>query len=157
MLRALMAVRPPTARAIQATVARSNAVQLFYVGAGTSGRLGVLDASECPVTFNTSPDLVQGILAAPDGVVAIGGAGRGRRGSRRAGNCFRGVSSRDVVIGIAASGTTPFVWGALNEHGDCGATTVLIAFNPFLRFPRTATGHLHHANVGRKFSPVQRA
>ena len=111
--------------------------RLFYVGAGTSGRLGVLDASECPPTFRTAPDLVQGIIAG--GQYALwqsleGGEDDAEAGARAME--FRGVTRRDVVVGIAASGTTPFVWGALGKAKGRGATTVLVCFNPFLRIPR---------------------
>ncbi|HVM49158.1 MAG TPA: N-acetylmuramic acid 6-phosphate etherase [Candidatus Acidoferrum sp.] len=111
--------------------------RLLYVGAGTSGRLGVLDASECPPTFGTSPGMVQGIIAGGDkalrssveGAEDDAAAGRGAIKSQR-------VSRRDLVIGIAASGRTPFVWGALREAKRRGATTVLVCFNPFLSIPR---------------------
>ena len=111
--------------------------RLFYVGAGTSGRLGVLDASECPPTFRTSPDLVQGIIAG--GQNALWQSVEGAEDDAEAGGCairFRGVTRRDVVTGIAASGTTPFVWGALREAKRRGAATVLVCFNPFLKIPR---------------------
>lgn len=136
--RALQAVRRPTARAIGAVVrAFRSGGRLFYVGAGTSGRLGVLDASECPVTFSTSPDLVQAILSG--GQAALWQSAELAEDDAEAGQraiTFRGVSARDVVVGIAASGTTPFVWGALAEARRRRATTVLIAFNPFLKIPR---------------------
>jgi N-acetylmuramic acid 6-phosphate etherase len=111
--------------------------RLFYVGAGTSGRLGVLDASECPPTFGTSPDLVQGIIAG--GQNALWQSVEGAEDEADAGASairFRGVTRRDVVTGIAASGTTPFIWGALREAKRRGATTVLVCFNPFLKIPR---------------------
>jgi N-acetylmuramic acid 6-phosphate etherase len=111
--------------------------RLFYVGAGTSGRLGVLDASECPPTFGTSPDLVQGIIAG--GQNALWQSVEGAEDDGDAGASairFRGLTRRDVVTGIAASGTTPFVWGALREAKRRGATTVLVCFNPFLKIPR---------------------
>jgi N-acetylmuramic acid 6-phosphate etherase len=136
--RALMAVRQPTTRAIRAVVqAFKHGGRLFYVGAGTSGRLGVLDASECPVTFSTPPELVQAILSG--GQTALWQSAELAEDDAEAGARaveFRGVSARDVVVGIAASGTTPFVWGALTEAKRRRATTVLIAFNPFLRIPR---------------------
>ena len=111
--------------------------RLFYVGAGTSGRLGVLDASECPPTFRTPPDMVQGIIAGGQRALwlsvegAEDDADAGARALRS-----RGVAGRDVVVGIAASGTTPFVWGALCDARRRGATTVLVCFNPFLHIPR---------------------
>jgi N-acetylmuramic acid 6-phosphate etherase len=111
--------------------------RLCYVGAGTSGRLGVLDASECPPTFGTAPELVQGIIAggqralwqSVEGAEDDAGAGARAMG-------FRDITRRDVVVGIAASGTTPFVWGALGEAKRRGATTVLVCFNRFLQIPR---------------------
>ena len=111
--------------------------KLFYVGAGTSGRLGVLDASECPPTFRTPPDLVQGIIAG--GQKAIWSAVEGAEDDAAAGARaveFRGVTRRDVVVGIAASGRTPFVWGALSTAKRRGAKTVLLCFNPFVKIPR---------------------
>jgi N-acetylmuramic acid 6-phosphate etherase len=99
--------------------------------------LGVLDASECPPTFRTSPDLVQGIIAG--GQNALWQSVEGAEDDAEAGGCairFRGVTRRDVVTGIAASGTTPFVWGALREAKRRGAATVLVCFNPFLKIPR---------------------
>jgi N-acetylmuramic acid 6-phosphate etherase len=110
--------------------------RLFYVGAGTSGRLGVLDASECPPTFRTSPDQVQGIMAG--GQRAIWESVEGAEDDPRAGAesvRLRGVRARDVVVGIAASGRTPFVWGALWAARRRGARTVLLCFNPHLEVP----------------------
>jgi len=110
--------------------------RLYYAGAGTSGRLGVLDASECPPTFRTSPDLVQAIIAG--GQRALWQSVEGAEDDAEAGGRaieFRGITRRDVVIGIAASGTTPFVWGALRAAKRRGATTVLVCFNPFLQIP----------------------
>jgi N-acetylmuramic acid 6-phosphate etherase len=111
--------------------------RLYYVGAGTSGRLGVLDASECPPTFRTSPALVQAIIAG--GQRALWQSVEGAEDDAEAGGRvieFRGIARRDVVIGIAASGTTPFVWGALRAAKRRGGTTVLVCFNPFLKIPR---------------------
>jgi N-acetylmuramic acid 6-phosphate etherase len=105
--------------------------RLFYVGAGTSGRLGILDASECPPTFRTPPEWVQGIIAG--GQRAIWEAVEGAEDDVTAGAqaiIHRGVTARDVVVGIAASGRTPFVWGALKQADKVGATTVLLCFNP---------------------------
>ncbi|MBI5800677.1 MAG: N-acetylmuramic acid 6-phosphate etherase [Verrucomicrobia bacterium] len=105
--------------------------RLFYVGAGTSGRLGILDASECPPTFRVSPELVQGIIAGGQSAVfrAVEGAEDDRDAGRQA-VLFRGIGKRDVVVGIAASGGTPFVHGALAEARRRGAFTVLLCFNP---------------------------
>jgi N-acetylmuramic acid 6-phosphate etherase len=111
--------------------------RLFYVGAGTSGRLGVLDASECPPTFRTPPELVQGVIAG--GRRALWEAVEGAEDDAGAGSRaieFRGVDRKDVVVGIAASGRTPFVWGALWEADRRGAATVLLCFNPHLKIPR---------------------
>lgn len=111
--------------------------RLFYVGAGTSGRLGVLDASECPPTFRTPPHMVQGIIAG--GTDALIRSIEGSEDDMSAGKGaieFRRVSSKDVVVGIAASGRTPFVWAALTEARARGATTALISCNPRLEFSR---------------------
>jgi N-acetylmuramic acid 6-phosphate etherase len=108
--------------------------RLFYVGAGTSGRLGVLDASECPPTFRTSPELVQGLIAG--GQTALWKAVEGAEDDPRAGENaigYAGVNRRDVVVGITASGRTPFVWGALREAKRRKANTILLCFNPHLR------------------------
>jgi N-acetylmuramic acid 6-phosphate etherase len=133
--RAVLAEREKIKRAIQWIVpALRQGGRLFYVGAGTSGRLGVLDSSECPPTFRTPPDLVQGIMAG--GQRALWESVEGAEDDATAGAGavrFRGVSRRDVVVGIAASGRTPFVWGALTEAKKIGARTVLITFNPRLR------------------------
>lgn len=110
--------------------------RLFYVGAGTSGRLGVLDASECPPTFRTAPELVQGIIAGGQSALwrSVEGAEDDPAAGARAIE-FRGIRRRDVVVGIAASGRTPFVWGALAEARRRHANTVLLGFNPFLEIP----------------------
>ncbi len=105
--------------------------RLFYLGAGTSGRLGILDASECPPTFRTPPELVQGIIAG--GQQAIWRAIEGAEDDPVQGAdavAFREVGPKDVVVGIAASGRTPFVWGALDAAKRRGAKTVLVCFNP---------------------------
>jgi N-acetylmuramic acid 6-phosphate etherase len=110
--------------------------RLFYVGAGTSGRLGVLDASECPPTFRVSPDLVQGIMAG--GRRALWSAVEGAEDQETEGAeavRFRGVGEGDVILGIAASGRTPYVWGALEEARRLGAVTALLAFHPSLDVP----------------------
>ncbi|HAV63556.1 MAG TPA: N-acetylmuramic acid 6-phosphate etherase [Verrucomicrobiales bacterium] len=108
--------------------------RLFYVGAGTSGRLGILDASECPPTFRTPPEMVQGIIAG--GQQAIWSAVEGAEDDGEAGGraiTFRGITRKDVVVGIAASGRTPFVWGALREAKRRKAKTALLCFNPHLQ------------------------
>lgn len=101
--------------------------RLFYVGAGTSGRLGVLDASECPPTFGTDPEMVQGIIAG--GEAALTRSIEGAEDDPAAGAAAleaRGVTTGDVVCGIAASGSTPFVFGALESARRLGATTVFL-------------------------------
>lgn len=105
--------------------------RLFYVGAGTSGRLGVLDASEIPPTFGASPDLVQGIIAG--GATALHRSVEGAEDESSNGALAidrRGVKDIDVVIGITASGRTPFVLGALDRAKSLGAKTILISCNP---------------------------
>ena len=113
-----------------------NGGRLFYSGAGTSGRLGVLDASECPPTFRADPRQVQGIIAG--GQPALYRSIEGAEDDPEAGAeavRFRGVGQKDVFIGIAASGRTPFVWGGIWEANRRGAKTVLLCFNPTLKTP----------------------
>jgi N-acetylmuramic acid 6-phosphate etherase len=105
--------------------------RLFYVGAGTSGRLGVLDASECPPTFGTKPEMVQGIIAG--GLPALTRAQEGaedvvENGARSIDE--HGVNEKDFVIGIAASGTTPYVRAALERAAALGAKTGIVASSP---------------------------
>ena len=102
--------------------------RLIYVGAGTSGRLGVLDAAECPPTFRTDPELVQGIIAG--GQAAMFQAQEGAEDSAGGGAAAideRAVGEADVVVGIAAGGTTPFVHGALRRAAERGAGTVFLS------------------------------
>ena len=129
---ALSAAAEALARAIE-LVAESlrKGGRLFYVGAGTSGRLGALDASEIPPTFGASPELVQGIIAG--GVTALhrsveGAEDEGSNGALAIDR--RGIKNVDVVIGITASGRTPFVLGALERAKSLGAKTVLLTCNP---------------------------
>ena len=105
--------------------------RLFYVGAGTSGRLGVLDASECPPTFGTEPQMVQGIIAG--GPAALTSAQEGAEDDLRQAAidlAARGVRTGDMVVGIAASGTTPYVRVALEHAKSVGARTVIVACSP---------------------------
>jgi len=135
---AILEQRLPLERLVKRTVqALKSGGRLFYVGAGTSGRLGVLDASECPPTFRTPPEWVQGIMAGGEKALhsSIEGAEDDTEAGGRAIGC-RGVGKNDIVVGIAASGRTPFVWGALAEARRGGATTALLCFNPFLQFAR---------------------
>lgn len=131
-LEAIAAARTQLAQAIDLTAdALGRGGRLFYIGAGTSGRLGVLDAAECPPTFCTSPELVQGIIA--------GGAGALVRSSEDLEDrqedgieaiAHRHITELDVVVGITAGGTTPFVHGAIQAARQRGATTILIACVP---------------------------
>lgn len=105
--------------------------RLFYVGAGTSGRMGIVDAAECPPTFGTVPDLVQGIIAGGNKAVfqaQEGAEDKPEMGAKEIENAH--VIARDVVIGIAASKRTPFVLGALEKAKSIGAFTVLLTTNP---------------------------
>ncbi len=105
--------------------------RLFYVGAGTSGRLGVLDASECPPTFGVSPLLVQGIIAGGKKALvrAVEGAEDKTNDGIKAINKYK-ITSKDVVVGIAACGLTPFVRSALKEAMKKGAGTIFITCSP---------------------------
>jgi len=129
---ALRKNKPMIARAIDDIVrAFRRGGRLFYIGAGTSGRLGVLDASECPPTFSTDPEMVQAIIAG--GATALHTAVEGAEDDSAAGAeavRARGIGRRDIVIGIAASGSTPFVLGALDEAKRLGAKTFLLCFSP---------------------------
>mgnify|MGYP003847087881 FL=1 len=116
------------------TKAFASGGRLIYCGAGTSGRLGVLDASECPPTFRTPASLVQGIMAG--GRQALWSAVEGAEDDDAAGVraiAARAVTAQDVVIGISASGHAPFIWGCLSEARRRGAKTVLVACNPAYR------------------------
>lgn len=124
--------RTAIARAIELVEATFRAGgRLFYVGAGTSGRLGVLDASECPPTFGTDPQMVQGIIAggAPALVRSAEGAEDLPDGAR-ADLTVAGVRRGDFVLGIAASGTTPYVRAALEHARALGARTGILACSP---------------------------
>ena len=105
--------------------------RLFYVGAGTSGRLGVLDASECPPTFGVPPSLVQGIIAG--GRRALVRSVEGAEDFPKNGAAAirsKGVRARDVVVGLAACGMTPFVHGALGQARRIGAATIFVTCAP---------------------------
>ncbi len=133
------------ARAVEAVGAESDSIaraideltdrfgrggRLIYVGAGTSGRLGVLDASECPPTFNSPPSMVVGLIAG--GTTALTRAVEGAEDDREKGReeiRSLGVGDRDLVVGIATSGRTPYVLGAVDEAKALGAFTVGLACN----------------------------
>ena len=132
---------PHIARAIDAIVEafRHNG-RLFYLGAGTSGRLGVLDASECPPTFNVSPDLVQGIVAG--GEPALSRATETTEDDPAIGVrdlLARGFTKNDILCGIAASGRTPYVLGAIDEATRLGAITIGLSCTPDSALARRAS------------------
>lgn len=123
---------PKIAKVVKAIVkAFEEGGRLIYVGAGTSGRLGVLDASECPPTFGVSSEQVDAIIAGGDSALrhsseeAEDNAEQGARDLRA-----RGVTEKDVVVGIAASGRTPYVIGALQEAARVGARPMALVCNP---------------------------
>ncbi len=129
---AVQAALPQVAQAVDVIArALSAGGRLFYIGAGTSGRLGVLDAVECVPTFSAPPDLVQGIIAGGDTALtqAVEGAEDDPAQARRDLQA-RGVTATDVLCGIAASGRTPYVVGALTYARELGAATIAISCNP---------------------------
>jgi N-acetylmuramic acid 6-phosphate etherase len=123
---------PNIARAVDAIAAAfERGGRLFYIGAGTSGRLGVLDAAECPPTFNVPPDLVQGIIAG--GESALSKATETTEDDPAIGArdlAARGLRPLDVLCGIAASGRTPYVLGAVDLANGMGALTIGISCTP---------------------------
>jgi N-acetylmuramic acid 6-phosphate etherase len=131
---------PAIARAVDVIVsAFEQGGRLFYIGAGTSGRLGVLDASECPPTFNVDPGLVQGIIAG--GEAALAHATEASEDDPEAGVrdlIRRGFTPRDVLVGIAASGRTPYVLGAVAEANRMRAVTIGISCTPGSELARAA-------------------
>jgi len=123
---------PSIARAVDAIVsAFERGGRLFYIGAGTSGRLGALDAAECPPTFNVPPEMVQAIIAGGEAALSRStetsedDPAIGARDLRE-----RGFAERDVLVGIAASGRTPYVLGAVTEAGRTRAFTIGISCTP---------------------------
>ncbi|WP_216903154.1 N-acetylmuramic acid 6-phosphate etherase [Synechococcus sp. CCY 9618] len=129
---AVAAAAPALTAAIDAIAARLGAGgRLFYLGAGTSGRLGVLDAAECPPTFCSPPEQVQGVLAG--GAAALLRSSEGLEDLHQAGRddlLARGFSATDALVGIAAGGTTPYVLGGLDHGRAIGALTVAMACVP---------------------------
>ncbi|ENM5927361.1 N-acetylmuramic acid 6-phosphate etherase [Vibrio mimicus] len=129
---AVEAVLPQIAQAVdKITAAFKQGGRLIYLGAGTSGRLGVLDASECPPTFGVSDQMVIGLIAG--GKEAMFTAQEGAEDNATLGtHDLQQIhfSSKDVLIGIAASGRTPYVIGALEYANDLGATTIALSCNP---------------------------
>lgn len=124
-------VLPAVARAVDGIVERlQRGGRLFYIGTGTSGRLGVLDAAECPPTFGVSPELVQGVIAG--GYDACYKAVEASEDNKEAGATdlqARGLTPDDVVVGIAASGRTPYTIGAVEYARSIGALTACITCN----------------------------
>jgi N-acetylmuramic acid 6-phosphate etherase len=133
-------VLPEVALAIDKIVERlSNGGRLFYIGTGTSGRLGVLDASECPPTFGVSPELIQGIIAG--GYDALYKAVEASEDDKEAGSLdlqSRKLSAKDAVIGIAASGRTPYTNGAVEYARSLGCFTVGLTCVPGSLLTKTA-------------------
>ncbi|HEX8559789.1 MAG TPA: N-acetylmuramic acid 6-phosphate etherase [Pyrinomonadaceae bacterium] len=133
-------VLPDVERAVEAVVARLGAGgRLFYVGTGTSGRLGVLDASECPPTFGVPAELVQGIIAG--GYEALHRATEASEDDRAAGARdaeARGVTGRDALVGVAASGRTPYTIGAVEYARALGAFTAAVTCAPGSPITRAA-------------------
>lgn len=131
-LKAIAGAREALAEAIdRAAACLRRGGRLFYVGAGTSGRLGVLDAAECPPTFCTPPELVQGIIAGGAGALVRSSEDlEDRQEDGVAAIAQRQVSERDVVVGITAGGTTPFVQGALEAAQQRGAIAIAISCVP---------------------------
>ncbi|EOD00089.1 N-acetylmuramic acid 6-phosphate etherase [Caldisalinibacter kiritimatiensis] len=123
---------PNIARAVEKIIEAFNkGGRLIYIGAGTSGRLGILDAAECPPTFGTDPEQVIGLIAG--GQDALVNAIEGAEDSTEAGVKDLkdiNISNKDVIVGIAASGRTPYVIGALTYANEVGATTVSLTCNP---------------------------
>lgn len=129
---AVRAVLPDVARAVDGIVERLRvAGRLFYIGTGTSGRLGVLDAAECPPTFGVAPELVQAIIAG--GYEACYRAVEASEDDEEAGARdldARGFTPRDALVGIAASGRTPYTVGAVNYARQLGALTIALTCAP---------------------------
>ena len=129
---AVAAVLPQTAQAIDAIVERfSKGGRLFYIGAGTSGRLGVLDASECPPTFSVSPTLFQGMIAGGDS--ALRNSSEASEDSPEQGAddlAAAGFAPQDTLVGVAASGRTPYVLGALAHAKKTGSLTIALTCVP---------------------------
>jgi len=136
---------PHVARAVELVVASfREGGRLIYVGAGTSGRLGVLDASECPPTFGSDPEMVQGVMAGGQGALvrAVEGA-EDREGEGELAMRERGVGAKDTVIGLAASRRTPFVVAAVREARRLGARTAYVTCTPREEFDLEVDVSIH--------------
>lgn len=131
VVRAVGRALPAIARAVEMIVARlGQGGRLFFVGAGTSGRLGVLEAAECPPTFGTRPSMVQALMAGGRASVFRSREGAEDEGGVAARTVRARVRRGDVVVGVSASGVTPFVRSAVGEARRRGAATVLLLCNP---------------------------
>ena len=126
---AVAAERANVAQAVEVVAAALvSGGRLLYFGAGTSGRLGVLDAAECPPTFRTDPAMVQGVIAGGEAAMFRAQEGAEDRAEDGAAAVdAKAVTARDVVMGIAAGGTTPFVHGALRRAAEIGAKTIFLS------------------------------
>lgn len=136
-IEAIANARQELAKTIEVTAnALRKGGRLFYIGAGTSGRLGVLDAAECPPTFCTNPDMVQGILAGgASALVKSSEALEDRPEDGAQAMIDNNISSLDVVVGITAGGTTPYVHGALKEAKKIGAVAIAMSCVPQNQVP----------------------
>ncbi|MFI5126292.1 MAG: N-acetylmuramic acid 6-phosphate etherase [Candidatus Acidiferrales bacterium] len=141
---------PRIARAVDGIAARMRkGGRLFYIGAGTSGRLGVLDASECPPTFGVPRTLVQGIIAGGKRALTESVEGAEDHKERGAHDLrARGLTARDAVVGLAASGSTPYVLGALKYARKHGAYTIGLTMNR-----GSAISHLAHLTIAPETGP----
>lgn len=137
---AVEAIVPAIADAIDVIAGRlSQGGRLFYIGSGTSGRLGILDAVECPPTYSTPPELVQGLIAG--GYDAIFRAREGAEDSSDQGQqdlAAKTITEKDVVVGLSASGRTPYVLGALKYAASVGAATISVDCSPHARIAQYA-------------------
>ena len=148
--KAVKKILPDISRAIIVIANRlSHGGRLFYIGSGTSGRLGILDASECPPTYNTPPELVQGIIAG--GTPAVFRAQEGAEDSESAGAedlQNQKLTNLDVVVGLSASGRTPYVIGALKYAQQTGAYAIAVTCteNPETEAHRNRSGSHYRFN-----------
>jgi N-acetylmuramic acid 6-phosphate etherase len=135
-------------RAVDAAAeALAHGGRMFYIGAGTSGRLGVLDASECPPTFSVPPEMIQGIMAG--GYNALHSATEASEDDPALGErdlLARGFTAKDIVVGIAASGRTPYVLGAIEAAKRLGAVTIGISCTPHSQLS-------HHVEIAIEAAP----
>jgi N-acetylmuramic acid 6-phosphate etherase len=129
--RAVAKTIPQMEKAVKLIVASlRNGGRLIFIGAGTSGRLGILEAAECPPTFNTPPSLVRAFMAGGNSSVFRSKEGAEDRGQDAAAIVRKHVNKKDVVVGIAASGVTAFVNAGLKTAKASGAKTILVTCNP---------------------------